>query len=281
MNTPAKRSRLPPSGAAAGAASRAAQKQVLPQAPSKNLRSAGGGAKAGGVRGRNKFSALLDEEDASPIAVAIAVEKPVVSLANEDTGKWGEDEYVLHPAAARWAEEVESTYWIHKPVVYLQEETVETEEEEEKDWYDLEQELWSQSFAADLQMMDAAQDIFDCQDLTDEAYGDFMTFLYENGWNVRHEERRFVQATTGSEPPRVWIPPAVKAIIPIFCKKARDCIEQDCRYVHGDTISKVKDKCKFGESCGASDPSGAKRALCIRIHPGEEWRSDLCVHRLL
>lgn len=268
MNTPVKRSR--------------AQKQVLPQAPSKNLRSAGGGAKAGGVRGRNKFSALLDEEDASPVSAPKAeiVEKPVVSLAIEDTGKWGEDEYVPNPCTDRWIREVESTYWNHKPVVYPQEETVETETEEEKDWYDLEQELWSQPFAADLQMKDAAQDVFDCQDLTEEAYADFMTFLYENGWNVRHEERRFVQATTASEPPRVWIPPPVKATIPIFCKKARDCFEPDCRYVHADTISKVKDKCKFGASCGASDPSGAKRALCIRIHPGEEWSADLCVHRL-
>jgi hypothetical protein len=178
---------------------------------------------------------------------------------------------------ARWAEEVESTYWDHKPIVY--ETVVAEKEEEEKDWADQEEELWSQPFAAHLEMKDQAQDVFDCQDLTEEAYADFMTFLYEKGWDVRHEERRFVQATSASEPPRVWIPPPVKATIPIFCKMARDCFEPDCRYVHADIISKVKDKCKFGEGCGASDETGKKRALCIRIHPGETWTPDLCVHR--
>ena len=258
MFTPAKRNRTTNTN----------QKQVLPRAPKQ------------GVRGGNKFSAFLSEEDAIAVAVATVV-KPV-SLTIDETGKWGEDEYVPNPCTERWIREVESQYWIHKPIVYLPPEAAETEEvteETEEDWFDQEQKLWSQPFAADLEMKNAAQDVFDCQRLTEEAYADFMTFLYENGWIVRHEERRFVQATTGSEPPRVWISPPPPHTIPIFCKKAQDCFEQNCRYVHGDTIPKVKEKCKFLESCGASDPTGAKRAHCIRIHPGESWSPEACVHR--
>lgn len=254
MYTPAKRSRC-------------AQN---PRAPAKCSRTAGGGTKAAGA---NRFSALLVEDE---IVVASATVAPVVSLTMEDTGKWGEDEYVLHPAMARWAEEVESTYWIHKPIVY--EPAPETKEEVEKDWADQEEELWSQPFAADLEMIDQAQEVFDCRRLSDGAYADFMTFLYEKGWDVRHEERRWVQASTGTEPARVWVPPAVK-YIPRFCREGSECFKQDCNYVHGDTIHKLKEDCTFGAKCGASDPTGAKRALCIRIHPGETWTADLCVHR--
>ena len=254
MFTPVKRSR--------------AQKPV---APTKVLRTAGGGARIG----KSRFASIsLSDSDEEVV-------KPVVSLAIEDTGKWGEDDaHVLHPAMARWAEEVESTYWLHKPVVYQTPPEVAVEEEKEKEWYDQEEELWSQPFAADLEMMNAAQDIYDCRRLSDAAYAEFMTFLYENGWNVRHEERRWVQAMTGSEPARTWVPPAVKTI-PRFCREGTECFKQDCYYVHGDSIPKVKEACTFGAKCGASDPTGAKRALCIRIHPGEEWSAGLCVHRHL
>lgn len=261
MYTPAKRSRA----------------NKNPRAPAKCSRTAGGGTKAAGA---NRFSALLVEDE---IVVASATIAPVVSMAIEDTGKWGEeDEYFLHPAMARWAEEVESTYWLHKPIVY---ETVaqpvaevEEAEEESKDWADQEEELWSQPFAADLEMIDQAQEVFDCRRLTDDAYASFMTFLYEKGWDVCHEERRWVQARTGSEPARVWVPPATK-FIPRFCREGSECFKQDCNYVHGDTIHKLKEDCTFGAKCGASDPTGAKRALCIRMHPGETWSADLCVHR--
>jgi len=259
MFTPAKRSR--------------AQKPV---APTKVLRTVGDGAKIGTSRFASLSLSDTEEEDAIVSAVAETV-KPVVSLTIEDTGKWGEDdEHVLHPAAARWAAEVESTYWLHKPIVY--EAAPETKEEVEKDWADQEQELWSQPFAVDLEMKDQAQDIFDCRGLTDSQYADFMTFLYEKGWDVCHEERRWVQARTGSEPARVWVPPATK-FIPRFCREGIECFKQDCNYVHGDTIHKVKEDCTFGAKCGASDPTGAKRALCIRMHPGEVWSPSSCVHR--
>ena len=163
MFTPAKRSR--------------AQKPV---APTKVLRTAGGGTRIG--KSRFASISLSDSDEDAVVSAVAATAKPVVSLAIEDTGKWGEDEYVLHPAMARWAEEVESTYWIHKPVVY---ETVPPPVEEvEKDWADQEQELWAQPFAADLEMMNQAQDIFDCRGLSDAAYAEFMTFLYEKGWDV-------------------------------------------------------------------------------------------------
>jgi len=241
-----------------------------PRAPAKCSRTAGGGTKAAGA---NKFSLLV--EDAT---IAVATVKPVVSLTSEDTGKWGEDDYVPNPCMDRWIRDVESTYWDHKPIVY---ETVAAEKEEEKkekDWADQEEELWSQPFAADLEMMDQAQEVYDCRRLSDGAYADFMTFLYENGWDVRHEERRWVQASTGSEPARTWVPPAVK-YIPRFCREGSECFKQDCNYVHGDTIPKLKEDCTFGAKCGASDPTGVKRTLCIRIHPGETWTADLCVHR--
>jgi hypothetical protein len=265
MFTPAKRSR--------------AQKPV---APTKVLRTAGGGTRIG----KSRFASISlsdSDEDATPVSVskAATVVKPVVSLAIEDTGKWGEDEYVLNPCTERWIREVESTYWIHKPLVYEVApvaQPVAEAEEVEKDWADQEEELWSQPFAADLEMKEQAQDIYDCRRLTDGQYADFMTFLYEKGWDVLHEERRWVQARTGSEPPSVWVPPVTK-YIPRFCREGIECFKQDCYYVHGDTIPKVKEECTFGAKCGASDPTGAKRALCIRMHPGETWTPTSCVHR--
>jgi hypothetical protein len=265
MFTPVKRSRC--------------QKPVA--APTKVLRTAGGGARIG----KSRFAVLPlsdSDEEVAPVSAskAATVAKPVVSLEMEDVGKWGEeDEYVLHPAMARWAAEVESTYWLHKPIVYEPvAQPVAEAEEESKDWADQEEELWSQPFAADLEMMNQALDIFDCRRLSDGAYADFMTFLYEKGWDVCHEERRWVQARTGSEPARVWVPPAVK-FIPRFCREGAECFKQDCNYVHGDTIHKLKEDCTFGAKCGASDPTGAKRALCIRMHPGETWTPTSCVHR--
>jgi hypothetical protein len=247
-------------------------------APTKVLRTAGGGTRIG--KSRFASISLSDSDEDAVVSAVAATVKPVVSLAIEDTGKWGEDEYVLHPAMARWAEEVESTYWLHKPIVYESVPAPQAEpvEEVEKDWADQEEELWSQPFAAALEMKDEAQDIFDCRGLTDSQYADFMTFLYEKGWGVCHEERRWVQARTGSEPSSVWVPPAVK-YIPRFCREGIDCFKQDCCYVHGDTIPKVKEECTFGAKCGASDPTGAKRALCIRMHPGETWTPTSCVHR--
>lgn len=263
MFTPAKRSR-----------------SSKPVAPTKVLRTVGDGARIG----KSCFASLsLSDSEEEVAAVAVAKAKPVVSLAIEDTGMWGEDDYVPNPRTERWIREVESTYWIHKPIVYEAvepvTEPVTEKEEEEKDWADAEADLWKQPFAASLSVKNETIDLYDCRLMEDSDYAAFMTHLYANGWIVSHEERRWVQAGTGFEPPRVWIPPAEKTVVPRFCREAEECCTQDCRYVHGHTIPKVDRACGFGAKCGSSDPTGEKRALCIYMHPGEKWTAESCVHR--
>jgi hypothetical protein len=62
-----------------------------------------------------------------------------------------------------------------------------------------------------------------------------------------------------------------------FCKEGRACPTAGCRYVHGDTIPRIDEQCKFGAACGSGD--AAKRATCLRMHPGETWTADLVVRR--
>lgn len=62
-----------------------------------------------------------------------------------------------------------------------------------------------------------------------------------------------------------------------FCKEARACPTAGCRYVHGDTIPRIDEQCKFGATCGSGD--AAKRATCLRMHPGEKWTAELVVKR--
>jgi len=69
------------------------------------------------------------------------------------------------------------------------------------------------------------------------------------------------------------------ATVPRFCRIGMDCKEEGCRYVHGDTIPRVSKPCGFGESCGASDPTGVKRSQCLYMHPGEEWVEGLSITR--
>jgi hypothetical protein len=65
-------------------------------------------------------------------------------------------------------------------------------------------------------------------------------------------------------------------IVPRFCRTSA-CADAACRYVHADTIARINEPCNFGAACGASDTG--KRALCIRMHPGEKWSADMVVHR--
>jgi len=67
--------------------------------------------------------------------------------------------------------------------------------------------------------------------------------------------------------------------VPRFCREAGACKEEGCRYVHDDTIPRVNKPCGFGESCGASDPTGVKRSQCLYMHPGEEWVEGLSITR--
>jgi hypothetical protein len=63
-----------------------------------------------------------------------------------------------------------------------------------------------------------------------------------------------------------------------FCKEATACPTAGCRYVHGKTIPRVNEPCKFGEGCGSGD--AAKRATCLRMHPGETWTPELVIKRV-
>lgn len=65
--------------------------------------------------------------------------------------------------------------------------------------------------------------------------------------------------------------------VPRFCREAEACKEEGCRYVHGDTIPRVNRPCGFGTDCGKGD--AAKRALCLYMHPGEEWVEGLVIRR--
>jgi len=62
-----------------------------------------------------------------------------------------------------------------------------------------------------------------------------------------------------------------------FCKEGTACPTAGCRYVHGNTIPRVNEPCKFGAGCGSGD--AAKRATCLRMHPGETWTAELVIHR--
>ena len=63
-----------------------------------------------------------------------------------------------------------------------------------------------------------------------------------------------------------------------FCKEGTACPTAGCRYVHGDTIPRINEPCKFGEGCGSGD--AAKRATCLRMHPGETWTPELVIKRV-
>ena len=272
MFTPAKRSR--------------ASKQM---APTKVPRTVGDGARIG----KSRFASLsLSDEEDEPRPMAKAV--TIADCLMDEAVSWG-DEY---GGSARCARPPAPIVYVYAPVVAAVEvvaATVAVEEEvvkveEEKDWADAEADLWAQPFAASLSVKNENIDLYDCRLMSDEDYAAFMTHLYAHGWIVSHEERRWVQAGTGFEPPRVWVPPSTasccgsggkkeKTVVPRFCREGEECADLDCRYVHGDSIPKVDRACGFGDRCGASDPTGEKRALCIYIHPGEVWSASSCVFR--
>jgi hypothetical protein len=163
-----------------------------------------------------------------------------------------------------------------------------------------EAEIWNQPFAQTLSVYYA--DSYDTRALTEDEYDACMTWLYEKGWSVSSEDRNGFKATPDNLPPRVWIaqsrfdccdhvekpvpmpmqPHRMKKIgmVPRFCRASCGgvaCADTACRYVHDDTICRINEPCNFGAGCGASD--AAKRALCIRMHPGETWAADMVVHR--
>ena len=155
--------------------------------------------------------------------------------------------------------------------------------------------IWHQSFSRNLEAH--CRDRYDLSALTEPEYEACMTWLYASGWYVAGG-RTNLEAYPADLPPRVWVAdrfaalmeepapapaaPAAKpkakkaATVPRFCRTAA-CADAACRYVHEDTMPRLNEPCAFGAACGGTDP--AKRALCIRMHPGETWTADLVVSR--
>jgi hypothetical protein len=71
--------------------------------------------------------------------------------------------------------------------------------------------------------------------------------------------------------------PKKVVVVPRFCREGAACTKTDCRYVHGDTIQRIDKPCGFGADCGKGD--AAKRAMCLYMHPGEEWSESLVIRR--
>lgn len=162
-----------------------------------------------------------------------------------------------------------------------------------------EESIWKQSWSERLATYYA--DTYDLRDLSEGEYEACMTWMYAQGWNIHEEDREGVKAYPDNLPPRVWIAPPSrfdwlgtpeqqtetccnhghqkkekkegkgKGPVPRFCRD-QACADAGCRYVHGDTMPRLNEPCNFGAAC-------AKRALCIRMHPGETWTADLVVHR--
>jgi len=169
-----------------------------------------------------------------------------------------------------------------------------------------EEDLWTQPFAAHLD--EHVSFHYNTTDLTDAEYRAFMTWIYENGWNVLQEYREYVHAVDDDAPPRVWVSPeeaerlaAIRlavvveekpafrsfaplsapgtdngrrtgAPVPRFCREAHACKTPGCRYVHGDTIAKVDRPCSFGAAC-------SKKHACLFTHPDEPFEAGACIHR--
>jgi hypothetical protein len=159
-----------------------------------------------------------------------------------------------------------------------------------------EEEFWAQSFTQNLE--ERIPDYFDTTGLTDDEFHAMLSWAYDKGWNVDICGRETVKLQSDDGPSRRYIaenfwevrhhhcdhhghhePKKVKtSTIPRFCRTA-NCEDLDCRYVHEDTIPKTNRPCGFGESCGASDPTGVKRSQCLFIHPGETWTAASCIHK--
>jgi hypothetical protein len=169
-------------------------------------------------------------------------------------------------------------------------------------WQRAESDIWAGAWGRNLELH--TPEVYDLSGLSDEEYGALMTWLYAEGWDAAGD-RDTMRACPAGLPPRVWVQvrdfgslmpleeektvaapapapakPKGKGCVPRFCRASSGgvpCAEAKCRYVHDDTMPRLDEPCAFGAACGASDP--AKRALCIRMHPGELWTPDLVVRR--
>jgi hypothetical protein len=60
-----------------------------------------------------------------------------------------------------------------------------------------------------------------------------------------------------------------------FCKLGKACPKAGCRYVHGDTIPRINQPCRFDGTC-----SGEKRATCLHMHHGETYVKGMVLKRM-
>ena len=182
-----------------------------------------------------------------------------------------------------------------------------TDEEQEESYMShcssTEEEFWGQSFTDNLE--ERIPDYFDTSALTDSEFHALLSWTYSKGWIVDICGRDSVKLVSDDGPSRRYIADdfwsvraergaccshshshshsnsnkkAKTSTIPRFCRAAV-CEEADCRYVHEDTIPKTNRPCGFGETCGASDPTGVKRSQCLFMHPGETWTTESCIHK--
>ena len=160
-----------------------------------------------------------------------------------------------------------------------------------------EEEIWEQPFSVNLE--EYWSETYDTRAMSDSDYHALMGWLFSMGWYVDHYDRAGVRTWQDNAPALHWNPATMEAeehhhhraprakpkgavTIPRFCREGHACSAAggSCRYVHGDTIPRIKESCTFGEGCGASDPTGVKRSQCLRMHPGEVWTPELVIRRI-
>jgi hypothetical protein len=118
--------------------------------------------------------------------------------------------------------------------------------------------------------------------MSNRNYEALMRWLYAKGWDVQPSvdedgtDYTILFLEEAVYEPEEWVPPPRGVPIPRFCRDL-GCKDRKCRYEHGDTIHRLNEPCKFGAGCGSGDP--AKRAQCLRMHPGEVWNADMVIHR--
>ncbi len=166
------------------------------------------------------------------------------------------------------------------------------------------------AFAA-LPIVERIADIYDTSALSDDQFRTVMEWLCQNGWDILDYSRQTVSTYPASFVSTNWVdvhgiltPSAeeeehrhckkevalsapgsdegrrVAAPVPRFCREGHACQRRGCAYVHGNTIPRLNEPCRFGAACGASDPTGVKRSQCLRMHPGEHYHPEMVVKRV-
>jgi hypothetical protein len=257
---------------------------------------------AGGVRkGKASRFAIFessDEEDAPPAELSLKEKialNPLMAAMYRGDVSWADDvEGPLGSPSADFIAHITAAVEEHQAAKAAEAEAQSMEEAS----------IWHQSFSRNLEAH--CGDRFDLSYLTEAEYVACMTWLYANGWYVTGG-RNNLEAYPADLPPRVWVmdrfaaimeeapaqalassgpglqapkPKKATVTVPRFCRASSGgvaCADAACRYVHADTMPRLNEPCAFGAACGGTDP--AKRALCIRMHPGETWDATLVVSR--